>query len=115
MNLIKLKESVKKLGGAQNMLAWERLELYKDFIRYIEELEEEIEIDNKIIIERDKILETYPCPIHGKCVPYIFEYIEALKKTAEASEELHDWICNKALICPDKKLDKALKKLKEIS
>jgi hypothetical protein len=45
-------------------------------------LREELDIANKLIAERDRILEEFPCPEHGKCVPHVLELLRNEKATA---------------------------------
>lgn len=44
----------------------------------IVELEAEVEIDNQLLADRQKILDVCPCPIHGRCIPYVIERLELL-------------------------------------
>lgn len=55
-------------------------QLYEDK-KYIQRLEEEIEIDNKLIAERSRVLEAIPeCTAHGSnCVPNALSWIKAHK------------------------------------
>ena len=41
--------------------------------------EEEIATDNKLLAERDGLLNEFPCPEHGPCVPYLREHILSLR------------------------------------
>ena len=42
-------------------------------------LREEIEVDNHLIAERDRVLDALPCEAHGHCVPHALEAIEAMR------------------------------------
>nr|WP_314569293.1 hypothetical protein [uncultured Pseudomonas sp.] len=45
-------------------------------IAEIDGLREEVEIDNKIIAERDRLLNAIPeCAAHGQCVPYAIQWV----------------------------------------
>lgn len=48
----------------------------------VEGLREEVALDDKIIADRDRLLNMFDCPAHGQCVPYAMEQIEALRKDA---------------------------------
>lgn len=74
------------------------VENYKNLIFTALELYEEVELDNKIIAERDKILKANPCPVHGECVPYVMEKIKKLEQdntrlraVADSAREVIDW------------------------
>ena len=50
----------------------------------IKELEAELKVSDKLLEDRDTLLETIPqCPVHGKCVPYAIEWIEQVKTLAK--------------------------------
>lgn len=38
------------------------------------------EIGDKIIADRNRVLDALPCPIHGQCVPHALEEIARLKQ-----------------------------------
>ena len=42
-------------------------------------LKDEIATDDKIIAERDRLLNMFECPAHGQCVPYAMEQVEKLR------------------------------------
>lgn len=44
-----------------------------------EALREEVALDDKIIAERDRLLNMFDCPEHGQCVPYAMEQVEQLR------------------------------------
>jgi len=46
-------------------------------------LKDEIDIDNKLIDERNRILKEIPCPEHGNCVPHVIEEIRRMKAEIE--------------------------------
>lgn len=54
-----------------------------ELIAEIERLREEIALDNKIIADRDRLLDLFECPDHGQCIPYAMEQVDALRKDAE--------------------------------
>lgn len=57
----------------------------------IDSLQQEIEADNKIIAERQRLLDAIPeCPEHGcTCVPHAIEWVEgAIDKIKQLEEEL---------------------------
>jgi hypothetical protein len=41
----------------------------------IERLRAEIAVDDKLLAERNRILEAEPCPMHGPCVPHVLEVL----------------------------------------
>ena len=48
-----------------------------------EALREEVALGDKIIADRDRLLNMFDCPAHGQCIPYAMEQIEALRKDSE--------------------------------
>lgn len=42
-------------------------------------LKEEIDIDNKLLADRQRILDACPCPEHGSCVPHVLDELARLK------------------------------------
>jgi hypothetical protein len=44
------------------------------------ELRLEIGVADRLIEERDKILDRLPCPLHGRCVPHVLETIDRLER-----------------------------------
>jgi hypothetical protein len=48
-----------------------------------EALREEVALDDKLIADRDRLLNMFECPAHGQCIPYAMEQVEALRKDAE--------------------------------
>ncbi len=45
-----------------------------------EDLKHELEVTDKLLDERQKVLDAIPeCRIHGKCVPHAIEWIEEMK------------------------------------
>ena len=46
-------------------------------------LREEVALDDKLIADRDRLLNMFECPVHGQCIPYAMEQVEALRKDAE--------------------------------
>jgi len=55
-----------------------------------------IEVQEKLINERDRVLDLLPCPKHGKCVPFAIEEIERLKNVEHkydvSKKTKHSWI-----------------------
>lgn len=45
----------------------------KEQERRIHALEKEVLVSDKLIAERNRILDADPCPVHGQCVPHILE------------------------------------------
>lgn len=54
-------------------------EVIADAKRTVAELESEIEISNKLIQERNRLLSEFDCPEHGQCVPFAIEEISKLR------------------------------------
>lgn len=46
----------------------------------LSEARAEIEIDNKLIAERNRVFDALPCPIHGQCAPGALQQVELLKR-----------------------------------
>ncbi len=51
----------------------------------ISALRNEVEVDDKLIAERDKLLDLIPCPAHGRCVPYAMTWIKEHRSGAITS------------------------------
>lgn len=51
------------------------------------EAKAEIEVGDKIIKERNRILDEFPCPVHGPCVPYVIEKIYKLQELLQKERE----------------------------
>lgn len=49
----------------------------------VEGLREEVALDDKIIAERNRLLNMFECPDRGQCVPYAMEQVESLRKDAD--------------------------------
>lgn len=49
----------------------------------VEALKDEIATDDKLIADRDRLLNMFECPAHGQCIPYAMEQVEELRKDAE--------------------------------
>ncbi|WP_426237500.1 hypothetical protein [Pseudomonas sp. TWP3-2] len=58
-------------------------------IAEIKRLSEEVEIDDKIIAERDRLLNVIPeCAPHGQCVPYAIQWVKDIQaEVKELTEE----------------------------
>ena len=55
-----------------------------------EALRQEVELDDKLIADRDRLLNLFECPDHGQCIPYAMEQVEALRKAlTECADSLH--------------------------
>ncbi|WP_338571565.1 ead/Ea22-like family protein [Pseudomonas canadensis] len=55
-----------------------------------EALREEVALDDKLIADRDRLLNMFECPDHGQCIPYAMEQVEALRKAlTECADSLH--------------------------
>lgn len=53
-----------------------------------EVLRGEIATDDKIIAERDRLLNMFECPEHGQCVPYAMEQVARLQAAARTLERI---------------------------
>lgn len=69
-----------------------------EMIAEIKALRDEVSSDNKIIEERDRLLNMFECPEHGQCVPFAMEQVTALRKDAmryqwlrDSSESIHQF------------------------
>ena len=58
-----------------------------EFIAQIRELQEELDVTDKLLKERDKVMEAIPpCPWHGhQCVPHALLWIEKQKPAKESN------------------------------
>lgn len=45
---------------------------------------QQLEVADKIIAERDRVLDALPCPTHGRCVPHALEEVARLRSGASA-------------------------------
>lgn len=53
-------------------------------LKRIEALEVELEVSDKLLEDREALLEAIPqCPVHGKCIPHAIEWIEQVKTLAK--------------------------------
>lgn len=57
-----------------------------------EALREEVALDDKIIADRDHLLNMFECPEHGQCIPFAMEQVEALRKDAERLQSATDFV-----------------------
>lgn len=57
------------------------VEIVTDQSRTVAQIEEELAVTDKLLRERDRVMEAIPpCPIHGnQCVPYALAWIEEQK------------------------------------
>ncbi len=59
------------------------LEVERNALRVrVDKLEEEVEITDKLLEDRNRVLDELECSVHGQCVPGALEQIRELKKTA---------------------------------
>lgn len=58
-------------AGREALVEW------ADLRARIAELEREIETDDLLLADRNRILDAFPCPDHGPCVPYVLRLLEA--------------------------------------
>lgn len=53
-------------------------------LKHIEELKAELEVSDKLLEDREALLEAIPkCVAHGKCLPHALEWIEQVKTLAK--------------------------------
>ena len=70
----------------------------------IEKIKEEVEVLNKLLEERETLLDSIPqCPVHGKCIPYAIRWIEQAKNLAKIVDEREDELC---ISCKKKRIKK---------
>lgn len=55
-----------------------------------ERAEAELAVADKLILERNRVLDVLPCPQHGQCVSHALEEIARLRKVANAALAWHD-------------------------
>lgn len=53
----------------------------------LEEAVREIEVADKLIEERNRVLDAFSCPVHGRCVPHALEAIDTLRTQLAAVRE----------------------------
>lgn len=63
-------------------------QIVKDLIERVEELQEIGKIDDRLLKDRDRLLDTIPCKEHGRCVPGSIERINQLEAEKEAYREV---------------------------
>lgn len=51
----------------------------------VAELEREVALDDQLLADRQRILDSCPCPVHGACIPHV---LETLAKSKAAEEKL---------------------------
>lgn len=57
-----------------------RADLFEALQTELKAAKEEIELDDKLLADRNRLLEAIPeCPVHGACVPHALEWIEKAK------------------------------------
>ncbi len=55
-------------------------DMYDSAQNRISSLTEELEITDKLLSERQRVLDAIPqCEVHGSCIPHAFEWIEKAK------------------------------------
>ena len=60
-------------------------------IEEIERLTEEVKLDDKIIAERNRLLDTIPqCAAHGQCVPYAIQWVKDAQTDLAVLREVVD-------------------------
>ncbi len=59
-----------------------------DLTAEIRAIRQELEVSDKIIYERDRLLDELPCKLHGRCVPHAIEEVRALRKIYDAAAAL---------------------------
>jgi len=63
-----------------------------------EELVKELEVTNKLLNERQRVLDTIPaCHAHGACVPHAIDWINRQAEREEAARALYDFISNRSV------------------
>lgn len=69
-----------KIKDYKNISGEGAYDYISDVNNYINNIEAKLEVTNKLLIERQKLLDAIPeCNIHGKCVPNALEWIEKMK------------------------------------
>ena len=63
-------------------------EIVQGLIAEVERLRSEIEIDNKLLADRDRIYEVCQCPVHGSCTPYVIEQLKSIPEKDARIKEL---------------------------
>ncbi len=66
--------------ATENIKSQTALPLAQERIR---KLEEEVKVTDKLLQERDRLLEAIPkCPAHGLCIPHAVEWVNQVKTLA---------------------------------
>src|SRR3990167_1583902 len=56
---------------------------------YAQEIQNDLKVTNSLYEERQRLLDAIPeCPTHGKCVPYVLEWIERMKTLEFVGEKV---------------------------
>ncbi|PUB43208.1 hypothetical protein [Pseudomonas sp. GV047] len=55
-------------------------------------LREEVALDDKLIADRDRLLNMFECPVHGQCIPFAMDQVEALRKDAKRLQSAIDFV-----------------------
>lgn len=59
----------------------------------IASLNEEVAIDDKLLADRQRILDAVPCPDHGPCVPHVLKEFERLRASEARLRTALEVIC----------------------
>lgn len=54
----------------------------------MEKLEGELKVSDKLIDNRNVLVDKMPCPAHGRCIPYAIERVAKLEAVASAANGL---------------------------
>jgi hypothetical protein len=74
--LLKMQTGENCIGETANAL----VKLYSVSNSNCVDLKQELEVTNKLLNERQRVLDAIPeCQIHGKCVPHAIEWVEEMK------------------------------------
>ena len=90
----------------------------ESLIARVSELEEEVRIDNKLITERDKLLNAIPeCSVHGKCVPHALEWISERKSKLSHEKRISEYLASKLVkkVMPGYSVDDILQMARDVT
>lgn len=65
-------------------------ELIRELRNKIDEQQKEIAVSDKLIEDRNRLVDLFDCPKHGHCVPHAVEQVEAFLAAQKAIKELSD-------------------------
>lgn len=77
------------LCDAENLIGERGIveEIRAEILQRFDKLQENLDVSDKIITERNRLLDALLCPVHGQCVPHALEQIAKLQKQNQVYRE----------------------------